>query len=546
MEQSRIIIAIVLSLIVLFAWDFWVNQQPRQTQAPVNTVATTDQQPAVAPAAPVAPAMPGPAPAPMPPAPTAQARLVTIDTPLYRAQIDEHRGSLVSFVLKNYRQRVEPDAPLLDIVDDRTKGLVLALSAEWLPGLANAVFTADTRADTVRLDTARDLTFSWQSPDGIAIEKRFTFHPQAYVIDLVVSVHNGSGQPLGPSMAMGLAKVFPDGASAVGFEGASALLNDSLEQIEPKKIADKPLLTGNIGWITLSDRYFISALLPAVITDAQVRLTNQEHLVQSAYVFNLNALAPGGRSSTAFKVYAGPKSMKDIAVAGQGLDRVIDYGWFDIIAKPCVHLMNFIYAYVPNYGVVIIILTILLRILMWPLGNKSYKSMAEMKRIQPLMAEIRERHKDNKQKQNEEIMALYRTYKVNPVGGCLPMILQLPIFIALYRMLYEAIELRHAPFIWWMNDLSAPDRLFRFPFAIPFMEPPHGVPVLTLIMGATMVIQQKMSPPAGDPTQAKMMMLMPVVFTFIFINFSSGLVLYWLISNVISIGQQYYVTKKHA
>lgn len=126
------------------------------------------------------------------------------------------------------------------------------------------------------------------------------------------------------------------------------------------------------------------------------------------------------------------------------------------------------------------------------------------------------------------------------------MILQLPIFIALYRMLYEAIELRHAPFIWWMNDLSAPDRLFRFPFAIPFMEPPHGVPVLTLIMGATMVIQQKMSPPAGDPTQAKMMMLMPVVFTFIFINFSSGLVLYWLISNVISIGQQYYVTKKHA
>jgi len=170
--------------------------------------------------------------------------------------------------------------------------------------------------------------------------------------------------------------------------------------------------------------------------------------------------------------------------------------------------------------------------------------MAEMKRLQPLMAEIRERHKDNKQKQNEEIMALYRTYKVNPVGGCLPMILQLPIFIALYRMLYEAIELRHAPFMLWINDLSAPDRLLRFPFAIPFMEPPYGIPVLTLIMGATMVIQQKMSPPAGDPAQAKMMMLMPVVFTVIFINFSSGLVLYWLVSNVISIGQQYFVTKK--
>ena len=147
---------------------------------------------------------------------------------------------------------------------------------------------------------------------------------------------------------------------------------------------------------------------------------------------------------------------------------------------------------------------------------------------------------------NQEIMSLYRTYKINPMGGCLPMILQIPVFFALYRMLYQAIELRHAPFFLWINDLSAPDRLFNFSFSIPFMQPPYGIPVLTVIMGATMLLQQKMSPPPGDPTQAKMMMLMPIVFTVIFINFSSGLVLYWLINNILSIAQQTYIQKKYA
>jgi YidC/Oxa1 family membrane protein insertase len=162
------------------------------------------------------------------------------------------------------------------------------------------------------------------------------------------------------------------------------------------------------------------------------------------------------------------------------------------------------------------------------------------------MAEIREKYKNDKKQMNQEVMALYKTYKINPLGGCLPMVLQIPVFFALYRMLYQAIELRHAPFLWWINDLAAPDRLLRIDYKIPLMEPPTGIPVLTLVMGATMLLQQKMSPPPGDPTQAKMMMLMPIVFTFIFINFSSGLVLYWLVNNVLSIAQQYYIQKKHA
>jgi len=208
--------------------------------------------------------------------------------------------------------------------------------------------------------------------------------------------------------------------------------------------------------------------------------------------------------------------------------------------------MNFLYQYVPNYGLAIIILTVFIKIILWPLGQKSYKSMNDMKKLQPIIAEFREKYKGDKQKMNQEMMALYKTYKINPMGGCLPMIAQIPVFFALYRMLYEAIELRHAPFFGWINDLSAPDRLFRFDFAIPLMQPPYGIPVLTIIMGASMLLQQKMTPAAGDPMQQKMMMLMPLVFTFIFINFSSGLVLYWLVNNIISIAQQYFTAKKNA
>jgi YidC/Oxa1 family membrane protein insertase len=231
---------------------------------------------------------------------------------------------------------------------------------------------------------------------------------------------------------------------------------------------------------------------------------------------------------------------------GADLAKIVDFGFFDIIAKPLLHVMNFLHRYLPNYGVVIIIITIIVKLLFWPLSNKSYQSMSQMKKLQPKMAELRAKYKNDKKMMNQEIMNLYKLYKVNPLGGCLPMIFQIPVFFAFYKMLYQAIELRHAPFFLWIDDLSAPDRLFSFDFTIPMMTAPYGIPVLTIIMGASMFLQQKMSPPPGDPTQAKMMMFMPIFFTFIFINFPSGLVLYWLVNNILSMGQQYYVTKKTA
>jgi len=285
--------------------------------------------------------------------------------------------------------------------------------------------------------------------------------------------------------------------------------------------------------------------MPLKVQEAAVRFTILPgSMVEAQYVEPEETLAPRSSNKFEYQLFFGPKSMNALKQAGHELSRIVDFGTFDVLARPCLWLMNSIYDIIPNYGVAIIILTLLSKIILWPLGTKSYKSMSQMKKLQPLIQELRGKYKNDRKKMNEEIMRLHRTYNINPLGGCLPMLVQIPVFFALYRMLDQAIELRHAPFIWWINDLSAPDRLFHFDFSIPFMEPPYGIPVLTLVMGATMFWQQKMTPPAGDPTQAKMMLLMPVVFTFIFINFSAGLVLYWLVNNVLSIGQQYYTQKK--
>jgi YidC/Oxa1 family membrane protein insertase len=288
----------------------------------------------------------------------------------------------------------------------------------------------------------------------------------------------------------------------------------------------------------------VSAIIPKEAREAGMKLAIPEKVLETTYIDPSGAVAPGTERTYQYAVYFGPKSLETLDLAGTDLARIVDFGFFDIIAKPLLHAMNFIHKFIPNYGIVIIIITIMVKILFWPLSNKSYKSMSQMKKLQPKMAELRAKYKHDKKVMNQELMNLYKLYKINPLGGCLPMVLQIPVFFAFYKMLYQAIELRHAPFFLWINDLAAPDRLFTFGFKVPLMSPPYGIPVLTLIMGASMFFQQKMSPPPGDPTQAKMMMFMPIFFTFIFINFPSGLVLYWLVNNILSMVQQKYVTQK--
>jgi YidC/Oxa1 family membrane protein insertase len=415
-----------------------------------------------------------------------------------------------------------------------------------LNGLEQAVFTTDSISDRILVnDSKQTLDFNWTAPNGTVLTKRFTFDPDSYLIDLAITIQNRSDRLMSDRLVLSIrAPVLEDQGYA--FVGPSALIDNNLEQVKTKKIEDKSEFNGSIKWIAIEDRYFINSIMPGEETKGRMKLSLEDDMVVNQLINPVFEIPSGAKQEFQFHIFMGPKSMALLDSLGHDLGKALNFGFFNFIAKPCLWFMNQIHSVIPNYGIAIILLTICTKILLWPLGNKSYKSMSEMKKLQPLMTEIREKYKNDKQKMNQELMGLYRTYKVNPMGGCLPMVLQIPVFFALYRMLYQAIELRHAPFLLWINDLSAPDRLFDFGFSIPFMEPPYGIPVLTIIMGATMLLQQKMSPPPGDPTQAKMMMLMPIVFTFIFINFSSGLVLYWLVNNVLSISQQYYVQKKTA
>ncbi len=555
MEQARLFIAIALSFLVFFVWQaLFVKKepveqpQPTEKQTAATKTADAPKTPEQAVEKPVSEAPYSP-PAPADSAtPRKEAKMITVDAPLYQIKISEKGAAFRSFLLKEFREGAEENAPMKELISEKVPSgsVQVGFGGNTISELSEAIFSTGSSLDRLEVvDTPKKLSFQWVSPNGVVIEKTFQFFPDTYLIQLLVTIKNGSNHPIQDKMTLTLINALPEKSSRFGFEGPSALIGKKVQEVKPKDIPEKSLLSGEVKWVALQDRYFMGSIIPKNVDDAGMKLNmSPEKIVKTAYVHPAVKISPKTEQSFEFEVFFGPKSVRILSGIGRGLNKAVSFGMFDFIAKPCLWLMNFLYGFIPNYGVAIIILTILMKLLLWPLGTKSYKSMNEMKKLQPIMTEIREKYKGDKKRMNQEIMGLYKTYKINPMGGCLPMIAQIPVFFALYRMLYEAIELRHAPFFGWINDLSAPDRLFRFDFAVPFMEPPYGIPVLTLVMGGTMFLQQKMTPSPGDPSQAKMMMLMPVVFTFIFINFSSGLVLYWLINNILSISQQYYITKK--
>jgi len=283
----------------------------------------------------------------------------------------------------------------------------------------------------------------------------------------------------------------------------------------------------NISWTGFGDKYFFSGVLAKEGSIAAVTVTNANGYVETAISSPPLNVPPGGTAVVADKIFIGPKALDILKAQGSGLEAAIDLGWFSMLAKPLLHSLKFFYDYTHNYGVAIIIITIILKLVFFPLTHKSYKSMKEMQKLQPKMTELREKFKNDRDAMNKAIMELYQTHKVNPLGGCLPMIVQIPVFFALYKALMFSVELRHAPFMLWITDLSGKDPYYVTP----------------IIMGVTMFIQQKMTPTNMDPMQAKMMLALPVVFTFMFLNFPSGLVLYWLVNNILTIAQQMYINK---
>jgi YidC/Oxa1 family membrane protein insertase len=561
--ERRALIALALSFLVFVVFIYYGDR----FQRPLSPAPST-QTPEAPPPAPAPPAPPPAAARPAPPAPpplrppTARpAKDVVVDTPLFRAVFTEQGARLKSFQLKKYKDRM-PFAPIYHFklgpvgfelerylspakAGVTAKNLVrdgssnkLPLTVSWqgktlnLPGME--LCEASASALTLKDGDKGALKFTCVSPEGLTFVKTFTFKADSYGFDLTVQVTNHTKQPLEGQLNLDLSENFVgEDASRFHFLGFNGSINNKTQDIKSGGLKETKTFTGKVEWAGLDEGYFMTTMIPES-AKTWVTLTEPPKAPMVATLSTpVEALGPGQAAQFSYVLYFGPKNLDDLKPLG--LDRAVNFGWFDFVGKPFLTFLNWLDRYTHNYGWAIIILTILLRIVFWWPNHKSYKSMKDMQKLQPKVAQIREKHKDDKEAMNKELMALYRTFKVNPMAGCLPMLLQLPVFIALYNVLGYAIELRHAPYIptlpftdiVWLADLSAKDPLLITP----------------LVMGATMFIQQKMTPSTGDPTQAKMMMFLPVVFTFLFLNFASGLVIYWLVNNVLSIAQQHYTNK---
>jgi len=549
MEQARIFIAIALSFLIFILWEvFFVDKQEIETVPQVEKIISKETQDNKEVQGYIPQIKEEILKESIDKPQDYQIRETKINTPLYTVTISEKGATFSSFILKNYKESVGEQSPFKELISEKLQEGTLKcfFQEKSIPDLNSVMYESSVAGKTIDVqDRSETIAFSWTSPEGITFIKEYAFSPTNYIISMTIRVKNGSDRDIEDQLRITLANQLEQKDAYYGFVGPSGLIDNKIKQVKIENIKKEPFTEGNIKWIGLETIYFINSIVPKEVKQAGMVLSEGDNnIVYNGYLEPVVKVETGMQTSYEYDVYFGPKSLKILSQKDNGLDKAINFGMFDFIAKPCLWLMNFIYDYIPNYGIAIIILTIIVKLILWPLGNKSYKSMNDMKKLAPLMKEIKEKYKDDKKKMNQETMALYKTYKINPMGGCLPMVLQIPVFFALYRMLYEAIELRHAPFFLWINDLSAPDRLFNFDMYIPLMHPPYGIPVLTLIMGASMFFQQKMAPASPDPTQAKLMTFMPIIFTFIFINFSSGLVLYWLVNNLLSMGQQYYVSKK--
>ena len=565
--DKRTLLAVVLSIIVLLVYQNFFAKPPVKTApAPTQQEATVASQ-----AAKPAPAATAAAPAAATiqtatmgrkaavQAVTGAERDVIVETPLYRAVFTTRGAALKSFQLKQYKTAVANSEDIVDIFmrfigkgkpkpEGGPKLIELVHVSEGMPRPLSVSFPDSTvnipgdgfyEADGSLLDMtqgaeSRRLTFTQPYPGELKVEKTFTFHPDKYSFELEVRVHNLGGAPLNQNGGLTWYQYVDPAAptDSYGHDGPVSYVAKSIDRPEVKKMEADKTLGPDVSWGGFESKYFIASLIPQNPSLTSFRMTkDSSNLIAVGLKGPKNVIPPGQPGLFNYSLYLGPKDYDILKAQNIGLENAIDFGdWLKWLAIPLLVVLKFLYGYVHNYGIAIIILTILIKLIFWPLGNKSYKSMKEMQKLQPLMAALREKYKGDKTRLSQESMALYKAHKVNPMGGCLPMVVQIPVFFGLYKALLYAIELRHSPLFWWIQDLSAKDPYYITP----------------IIMGATMFLQQKMTPTGADPMQAKIMLFMPIIFTFMFLNFPSGLVIYWLFNNIISIGQQMYINKQPA
>jgi len=526
--ETRALIAFVLSIAILVGYQLLLAQRHPDPSDPPATITGT-MGPAVDsresdPTTELPPPL-----RPEPPASVTVPEVVTtVETDRYIAEITSNGGRFKSFRLKQYRQRAADGSPLLDMVnavDVRPLGLY------WTRrdgSIASDLGVSYATARGQEPDGASVVTLTGTGPGGEHLTKRIRMHDGSYVLRYDASVASVDREP---TIGVAWSRAIPDHADRFGgVEGPAAFVDGSLEAASAESLKEPMTRRGIVDWVGYADHYFLTAYFP-----------------DAATAMRFSGVAGGGHGEAtlwsdqpskhvAYNLYLGPKQLPELQHVGHHLDESVDLGWFAFVARPLLELMILLTRFTGNYGWSILILTAGVRLIFYPVNKRQAVAMKAMQRIQPEIKRLQEKYKDDRERLNRELMDAYRRHKVNPLAGCLPMLVQLPVFLGLYNALMQSIELRHAPFLAWITDLSSPDRLGAM--QLPFVDPP-GIPVLTLLMGGSMLVQQRMMPAAGDPTQQRMMMLMPVIFTVMFINFPSGLVLYWFASNVLSIAQQY-------
>ncbi len=549
MDMYRAFLAIIISFVILVGYQYFFvgpAQQPTGEQSSTaveqqsQTAGTVPQ--AAAPAPVISAAVPSqPVPAQLSSRPAAE---IVVDTDLYTVTISENGGVLTSFILKNYKETNSKDSPGEQLIKTSPEqGYPLSFS--WGSAFPrNTIYTLDS-TDVIFNEQTGSAVISMRAVNeaGLEIVRSYEFSRDSYPIKHSVTVKNNGGQAL--QGAGGIHQLnMPFGALGKGsqwlFRGPAYYGEEGLEEFKLKEFKEgEKTVQGLFDWVAYEGTYFVTGIIPEDKSKS-VTMNAQDELVSIDIVSSLDTLAPGAEKTYNYDLFYGPKKLTLLKEIGFNLEKIINFGWFDIIAKPTLYLLNWLYNIVGNYGISIILVTMILKAVFWPITQKGLKSMKNMQKLQPKMVKIKEKYKDDSARMNKEVMNLYKTYKVNPLGGCLPMVLQIPVFFSLYKVLLQSIELRHAPFMLWITDLSAPDRLY-IGFDVPYLG---GLPVLTLLMGASMFLQQKMTPTTADPTQAKIMMFLPIIFTFMFLNFASGLVLYWFVNNLLSIFQQYMINRQ--
>ncbi len=535
--EKRVIIFLILSLTILVGYEFLLRQmglapppaQEADQQAPVASVprkpGATTAPPKDLPAAAAASISPAAHPNESPQAVTEETTEIVTD--LYRATISNRGGVIASWELTRYRLTPERDSPPVQLVHKEGKflgPLSLHTSDEALTRRVNEALY-EVERDFNKLDAAHPtghITLTYRAPGSpVRVQKQLTFHHASYVVDVAVTTDGITGAlnaRLGTNFG-----IVEWSEGLIGLIGPASRVDDKIEKDLPDTEHE---LKGNVKWVALQDKYFMSVAIPTGATAVWVKKEG-DRLASAQVRFP----APAASTPLSLRLYAGPKEFGILKSLDAGLEDTIDFGWFifgswdmvKAVAKPLFAVLQFLHDYTNNYGIAIVLLTVGIKLLFAPLQYKSYKSMKEMQLLQPKVLALQAKYKDDRDRLNKELIKLYRDHKVNPVGGCLPMLLQMPVFVALFNVLYMTIELRQAPFLLWVTDLSIPDPYY----------------VLPILMGVTMVIQQKITPTTMDPVQAKIMLMLPAFMTLLFLNFASGLVLYWFTNNLLTIGQQF-------